>query len=59
MAISSAANEEIQWWVDKVLFAKDLITHGNPSIIVRTDASNTGWGAVFNEKRVSGIWKET
>ena len=59
MTISSAANEEIQWWVDNLLFAKNFITHGNPTMIVTTGASNTGWGAVFNGKRVSGICNET
>ena len=28
MTISSAANKEIQWWVDNMLFATNFITHG-------------------------------
>eukprot|EP00794_Sanderia_malayensis_P013075 gene13075-14418_t len=55
ISISSVANEKIQWWIDNVFFAKNFITHGNPSITVTTVASSTGWGAVFSEKRESGI----
>ena len=32
------------------------ISHGNPSFIIETDASNLGWGAVLGKDKIGGQW---
>ena len=35
-----------------------VILHGLPSFTLTTDASLSGWGAVFHNKRTGGTWSE-
>ncbi|CAH3044958.1 unnamed protein product, partial [Pocillopora meandrina] len=39
---------ELQWWVDNLETATCPISNGNPDIVIDTDASLIGWGAVCN-----------
>ena len=36
--------------------AYNLISHGSPNHVLYTDASSTGWGAVFGQSHTSGHW---
>ena len=33
-----------------------MISHGNPDIVITTDASLTGWGAVYENQSTGGLW---
>ena len=51
---------EIQWWQDQAPSLSRWISHGNPVIIINTDASQSGWGA-FNattEQTTRGFWSQ-
>ena len=58
MHISEGMKLELKWWVDNLAEQKRVIDHGNPDMIVTTDASNSGWGAICKESRIGGRWNE-
>ena len=46
--LSEDAKTEIQWWIDNINSQIRHIEHGKISFLLTTDASNQGWGAVFD-----------
>ena len=56
MFLTDDCKTELQWWVDNVLSSQNVITHGQPSSTLTTDASQNGWGAVYNEISTGGFW---
>ena len=56
MQLSSADKAELQWWVKNTDRAYKPISHGKHDLLITTDASNLGWGAVCNDVRTSGHW---
>ncbi|XP_068737579.1 uncharacterized protein [Montipora capricornis] len=48
MVLSDDMKSELQWWVDNLETATFPISNGNPDIVIDTDASLIGWGAVCN-----------
>ena len=57
MMLSDIAKQDLVWWIENVGMGKK-ISHGNPVIVLKTDASLTGWGAVLNDKDTGGRWTE-
>jgi len=47
MKLSEASIQELLWWITYAPQAMEHISHPTPSMIVQTDASKKGWGAVF------------
>ena len=58
LQLSSAAIAELKWWRENIESAINHVTHGNPDIIITTDASTLGWGAVLENQSVGGQWTE-
>ena len=56
MTLSSQSRTELTWWVDNILTSTKAISHGNPDLILTTDASNAGWGAVCGNTSTGGLW---
>ena len=56
MKLSPPAREELEWWVKNIPTASNVISHGQPNYTLTTDASHTGWGAVFQDKTTGGPW---
>ena len=56
MTLSNGSKEELNWWVRNVQKSYNLISHGNPDIVITTDASLTGWGAVYENQSTGGLW---
>lgn len=56
MYLSNASKEELTWWIEHLPQQKRTIGHGNPDHIIVTDASLSGWGAVFESKHIGGRW---
>ena len=54
--LSTTSVEELQWWVLHIPHAKRHISHGLPSVIIQSDASKKGWGAVFGGQEIGGRW---
>ena len=51
MTLSQKAREELHWWVQNVTSAFRNIMPTDPDLILTTDASNTGWGAVQGDPK--------
>ena len=54
--LSKTSVEELQWWVSHIPHAKRHISRGLPSVIIQSDASKKGWGAVFEGQEIGGRW---
>ena len=46
----------IQWWIDSISEAYNPVNHGDPDIIMTTDASLSGWGACLDGMTTGGRW---
>ena len=57
LQLSAEAREEIQWWQQHLSQwnGRSLIQH-HEQMVIRSDASLTGWGAVCGETRTGGPW---
>jgi hypothetical protein len=57
MKFSQLAIEELNWWMKNVEDCNGKpIQIQDPSVILTTDASKRGWGAVLNGITTSGLW---
>ena len=56
MTLTADADEELKWWSSNVLKSYNNIWHKNPNFIISTDASKSGWGAVWEKNTASGLW---
>ena len=56
LQLSSDAIEELNWWRENIESATNHVTHGNPDIIITTDASTLGWG--LDNQSMGGQWTE-
>eukprot|EP00794_Sanderia_malayensis_P001725 gene1725-1923_t len=54
--LSQDAIAEIQWWGTHVPHLFNKIDHGNPQIILYSDASKIGWGCSCNDIKSGGNW---
>ena len=50
---------EINWWFNNIESSWAPIIRENPSSSISTDASNSGWGAVFEGVKTGGAFDET
>ena len=44
MTLSGSAQTELQWWVEKIHDAYNIINRPPPSFTISTDTSKSGWG---------------
>ena len=56
LALSSTAKDELTWWIENVDKAFNPISHGNPVIELRTDASKKEWGVYLDGDTTQGLW---
>ena len=56
LTLSSSAKDELTWWIENVDNAFNPISHGNPAIELRTDASKKGWGAYLEGDTTQCLW---
>ena len=51
------ALEDLRWWVDNLYLANGRpIRDSLPHLMIQSDASNSGWGAVSNRVDTRGTW---
>ena len=58
-SIDSHGRQDIIWWKNNILESFNTIRIGNPSFTITTDASTTGWGAVFKNTSTVGQFSIT
>ena len=56
MNLSPEALLELSWWEQNVKVRTKKIRVGEPNLILSTDASELGWGAVFGSQKAGGRW---
>lgn len=56
MTISTRAKRELLWWKQNLAKSFKNIRNSAPTITITTDASLSGWGAVFEGRSTGGIW---
>ena len=47
---------EIKWWSKNIYTQFRVLNRCNPEIVIQTDASLSGWGAVLNKEKTGGRW---
>ena len=60
MSLSSEGIDCVKWWISNVRAADKPIIRKPPDIVIESDSSLTGWGAInkSNFATVSGIWSK-
>lgn len=56
MSLSHESKTDFKWWVDALPLAFNFSNHGDPQIMMTTDASFTGWGCCFDTVTTGGNW---
>ena len=55
MSLSDDSRQELDWWITNIDRSFNVISHGQPSSTLTTDASRTGWGAVYGKTSTRGF----
>ena len=55
-ALDYLAKQDIAWWLDNVVGSKCSFAVSNPRHVLISDASDFGWGAVFEELSTGGTF---
>ena len=58
VTLSPESRADIIWWIDNIQNAESQICVPSPHFEIHSDASNTGWGGVFNSQATGGQWLE-
>ena len=60
MNLSKYATKDIEWWRDNIDDAVNVIdeSHGEPDIVIYSDASRLGWGCDSQLGKSGGHWSE-
>ena len=59
MTLTTCVKSELQWWINLIHTAYNVINRNSLEITVFTDASKTGWGGVTEcEDRAGDNWQE-
>lgn len=53
--LSSAARQELNWWVGLQVHSKSL-SPPLPALAISTDALHSGWGVAWGRDNISGLW---
>jgi hypothetical protein len=57
--LTNESKEKINWWYNNISKSSSPITRPSPTVVLMTDASKKGWGAVWDNTRTGGHWCET
>ena len=55
LSLSPKKLSELTWWINNVDKAFNPISHGNPEVEIKADASKTGWGVHFGNNASQGL----
>ena len=56
MTLTSSLVAELTWWIENMPHSSRDITHPTPCMIIQTDTSTLGWGAVYGDQEVGRRW---
>ena len=52
--LTKTALDQLDWWIENVEMSFKPISHGEPTVVLETDASKKGWGATVRGGRPTG-----
>ena len=55
---TTPVRQELSWWIANIGKSLKQIDHGPPSHGLKTDASLSGWGAVYGSIKTGGRWSD-
>lgn len=55
MQLSAIVKKDLNWWNNNITSSFNHISRKSPTLILYTDSSLTGWGAVLGEHK-AGDW---
>ncbi|KAJ8914637.1 hypothetical protein NQ315_015375 [Exocentrus adspersus] len=58
MTLPSSLQPEYTWWLRNIVNAKRPLKQGKYLMEIFSDASPTGWGAVYNSEHTHGFWSQ-
>ena len=58
VTLSPSSRAELNWWITDMDTSHKLTSHGEPELIIQTDASTHGWGGVRGQQRTGGRWNQ-
>lgn len=56
MSLSDNAINELKWWVATIDHVVSPMSHGDPIMVITTDASGQGYGIECNGQQTGGTW---
>ena len=59
MTLSNGSLQELDWWIQNMPTAKQELAVPTNNIVMQTDASKAGWGAVSQGEVIGGRWTST
>lgn len=59
MVLSHKAKKEIGWWIRNIQNCKAPICIEEPTLVIKSDASLKGWGAICEGQTAGGPWSST
>ena len=54
--LDGMCRDDLEWLINNIHHTHNPISHGNPSLMIRSDASKTGWGAACGGATTGGNW---
>ena len=59
MSITQTMKTDLNWWFKNIHTQKRYFGTENPQIVLQTDASFSGWGAVLSDVKTGGRWNSS
>lgn len=59
MPVSTDMKVDLLWWIKNIHSAYNDIRSQEYQLVIFTDSSKTGWGAVCGLKKAQGLWSES
>lgn len=56
ITLTNIAKQELDWWIQNIATANKPISQTHPNVVIETDASHLGWGAVCEGESCGGRW---
>ena len=56
--LSKTAKEDLTWWLENMQNYPSPVKQNHPKIVLYSDASKNGWGAVRDSNKTGGLWTE-
>ena len=58
MTLSEEGKQDLEWWINNIHISYRSLTLNEPTHIIYSDASLTGWGCHINTTNAQGMWSE-